>query len=310
MQDVTEKKTRYCGIISVIGRPSVGKSTLLNLLCKHNACIVAQHPQSTRSLVRVIVTRGNAQIIFLDTPGYHNSETKYNQYLSSKVHAAMQDSDAILYLVDSTRPVGEEERAIASLLHRVKIPVLIAMTKLDMLETTHQQESSVTASFRSSKQYRFLSEQFPNAETLGISAKSNTGIEELLETLCSFLPEDNFHYPAELYTDQDVSFRISELVRAAASQFLSLELPHALDVRVIESQALSLDSKGVPRGIRVNAHIIVDSASQVGIVVGRQGSMLGKIRKAALKEIRSLFDYPVILKLTVRVQKNWRKKLK
>ena len=316
MQDIkyTHSHQTKCGFIAVIGRPSAGKSTLLNTLCKHDASIVSQYPQTTRDIIRIIVSTDTIQYIFLDSPGYHISEKKYNKYLSTKVTHAIKNCDVILYLVDITRSIGGEEMNLINMLKKTSKPLVVAFTKIDLIHT-NQEKKANNISLSQSEQNTIilnnptaiqLSQRSPKAHFVTISALQKYGLPTLLTTLAQYLPKDTFHYPTDYYTDQESEFRICEQVRSAAIHFLSQELPHAIDTKLVHSNILNKNKEGKASAIAVLVEIIVDTKSQLAIVVGKGGSMIANIRKQASKLINDIFDFSIKLQLKVSVKKNWR----
>ncbi len=299
--------TTFCGQVLVLGRPSVGKSTLLNALCGHKASIVAAVPQTTRDIIRIIVSKGDTQILFLDSPGMHFSEKKYNQFLMGKIHGALHDLDLVLYLLDCSRALGKEEEAIMNLLQKTKIPVMVAINKIDTLEEYEESEEKLSLIDKTTL-YRVVQERFPRSKIIGISAQAEFGLEELLSAIKEYLPQDAFHYPTDFYTDQNADFRMCELVREAALHFLKDELPHALDIELEQSTVLKTKEDNSIQRRKVEFNLIVERSSQGAIVIGTQGSMIGQIRKLATQFINEVFDYTVQLHLKVQVRKKWRRR--
>jgi len=288
----TDSKLQKTAFVAVIGRPSAGKSTLLNKLCGQKVAIVSSVPQTTRNAIRGIVNRPNGQLIFVDTPGMHVSEKKLNKKLLGVADRAITESDLILYVLDVLRPAGEEETAIAKALSPVSARVVVAINKMDATKTDF-------ASIRS-----FLFEQLPEVpETrwAQISALTGAGTEHLLDLLYKLAPEGSPLYPEDTYTDQDVQFRIAELIREKAINRLRDELPHSLYV-VVEDTELRDDGAR----LWVRAFIIVERESQKGIVVGKGGEQIKAIRQAAQKDMNKIFDWKVELDLRVKTSNDWR----
>jgi GTP-binding protein Era len=277
--------------IAVIGRPSSGKSTLVNRICGGKVSIVSAVPQTTRDAIRGILTRERGQLVFVDTPGRHKSEKKFNIKLSEISAKAVEDSDLVLYVLDSSRPPGPEEIEIASLLVPHAGRTIAAVNKID---------DQIADPARARE---FISQYLPGLITepprcQALSAKTGEGVEPLLEALYDAAPEDEAFYDAEYYTDQEVDFRIAEIIREKAINRLRQELPHALRVEVSDAQfdgAVSGREK-----LWVRAFIIVERESQKGIVVGRGGEMIRAIRLAALKELGRIFDWKIELDLRVK----------
>jgi GTP-binding protein Era len=275
--------------ITLIGRPSVGKSTLVNRLCGRKISIVASSPQTTRSTVRGILTEERGQLVFADTPGYHISDKKLNRYLKTATEAALVECELVLYIIDATRSAGQEEREIAGLLAPLAEKVVVAVNKSDLPEASILAAEQAAAA------------AFPGRPIFTISAETGEGTEALLNTLFELSPEGELLYPEEFYTDQDPEFRVTEIIREQVIGRLRQELPHAVYVAVEDMES---DGKGEKLWIR--AVIYVERESQKGIVVGKGGSGIAAIRKASQAEIARLFPYRIYLDLRVKSDPKWR----
>ena len=278
--------------IAIIGRPSAGKSTLLNALCGEKVSITADVPQTTRNKIRGILTNEQGQLVFIDTPGFHHSEKKFNQYLKEVVYSSLEEADMVLYVVDATRPPGKEEKEIIELLNKQKEkPVLLAVNKTD-LKGNYQTE------------IKGLLEVNVHPDALmETSALKGSGVEELKNRLFELAPEGELMYPKEFYTDQEPEFRIAEIIREKAISQVTDELPHALYVEIAD-----MEMKKEGKELWVRAFITVESESQVGIVVGKEAKRIKWIRIASLKEFKKIFPYSVRLDLRVKVNPKWRRK--
>ncbi|MBQ7611530.1 MAG: GTPase Era [Spirochaetaceae bacterium] len=291
-----EKIATRCGLVTIIGRPSVGKSTFLNTVCGGKVSIVSAIPQTTRNTIRGILTRGNAQILFLDTPGLHKSEKKFNEALHAISVNSLTDSDCVLYIIDSTRSMGEEEEHIIQLLQEqnVQEKLFVALNKVDS-------DLSKTGLILVS-----LERAFPNLKDKNrifeISAKEKQQVDAVIDALISILPESPFLYPEDFYTDQDIRFRIAEIIREKAMLHTRDEIPHALYVSVDE---LKLHHNG--KELEATAFIYVERESQKGIVVGKDGMCIKAIKKESLRELRNIFDYKLNIHIQVKLDKDWRK---
>jgi len=275
--------------VAIIGRPSVGKSTLLNALCGAKVSIVSSVPQTTRNAIRGIITRPEGQLIFVDTPGYHISDKKLNLRLREIVLRSLSEVDLILYLIDATREPGKEEEAIAELLSKDIHRIVVAINKIDDPEA------------RPLLIEEFIIPRLRGAKRVSISAVEKTNLESLIEVLFSLAPEGPFWYPEDIYTDQEPVFRIGELIREKAILNTYQELPHAIAVEYRES------SKRADGVLFARFDILVERDSQKAIVIGRQGSIIKRIREEAEADLKELFDYPIKLQLQVRVDPDWRK---
>ena len=275
--------------VAIVGRPSVGKSTLLNALCGAKVSIVSSVPQTTRNAIRGIITKPQGQLIFVDTPGYHLSDKKLNLRLREIVLQSISEVDLILYLIDATREPGKEEEAIAELLSREIHRTVVAINKIDDPEA------------RPLLIEEFVIPRLRGARRVSISAVEKTNLESLIEILFSLAPEGPFWYPEDIYTDQEPVFRIGELIREKAILNTYQELPHAIAVEYRES------SKRADGVLFARFDILVERDSQKGIVIGSQGSVIKRIREEAEADLKELFDYPIKLQMQVRVDPDWRK---
>jgi GTP-binding protein Era len=283
---------KKAAFVAVVGRPSAGKSTLLNQVCGEKVAIVSAVPQTTRNAIRGIVNREQGQLVFIDTPGRHISEKKFNKKLAVISGKAADDSDFILYLMDATRPPESEEAEIAAFLAPHQQRTFVAINKIDSGEAD------------CSRCYQFLAETLPaigKDRCFAISAQNNQGIETLLSALYDAAEEGEPFYDTEYYTDQEVDFRITEIIREQAINRLRQELPHALYVEVADAEFTKENEK-----LFVRAFIVVERESQKGIVVGKGGAMIKEIRLAALKELHAIFDWKIDLDLRVKTGKDWR----
>jgi GTP-binding protein Era len=281
-----------CAFTAIIGRPSVGKSTLLNKICGQKVAIVSSVPQTTRNAIRGIVNREEGQLIFVDTPGRHSSEKKMNKKLMEVSARALTESDLVLYVLDAVRAPGTEEEEIAALLAPLSEKTVIAVNKMD----------AQGADFNRAVEFLLL--KFPSLEKeriLAVSANTGSGIDDLLRALFALAPEGEKLYGEEYYTDQDTGFRIAEIIREQAINRLRQELPHSLYVDIADMEFAEKDEK-----LWVRAFIIVERESQKGMVVGKGGEMIKAIRLSALKELKKIFDWKIDLDLRVKTGKDWR----
>jgi GTP-binding protein Era len=275
--------------VAIAGRPSAGKSTLVNALCGEKVSIVSPVPQTTRNAVRGIVNRDEGQLVLLDTPGFHVSERRLNLKLRNLATEAFADADIVLYLIDSTREPGEEEEALARALATAKPRLVAAVNKVDAPEAEIARAKA------------FVEARFPGSPILEVSALRKSGIDELLRELFARAPEGHAWYPEEYYTDQEPTFRIAEIIREKAMLHTREELPHALYV------AYSDSSRSPDGELHASFDIVVERESQKGIVIGKGGSMIKRIREEAEADLAQVFDYPIRLKLSVRVDADWRR---
>jgi len=275
--------------VAVLGRPSSGKSTLMNALCGEKVSIVSPVPQTTKNTIRGIVNKPEGQLVFLDTPGIHDSDKRLNQRLRDIARDALGEADIVLYVVDSTRAPGREEEAIAALITPYAKKTLAVVNKIDA-------ENSDPARARA-----FLGEKLPGLETLDISALAGTGTPILLERLFAWAPEGPAWYPKEYYTDQEPVFRIAEVVREKVLLHTRDELPHAVYVDYQDS------GKRDDGALVYEADLVVERESQKGILIGAKGATIKRIREEAERDLADIFPYAVILSLRVKVRPDWKK---
>ena len=280
------------GTVAIIGRPSVGKTTLLNVLCGAKISIVSSVPQTTRNKIRGILTTEKGQIVFIDTPGYHDSERKFNIHMRDLVKSAIDDIDIILYIIDSSRPLGPEEKQIMDILSSSPSPIISAINKIDVQDT--KKLDAIRTQVGSA---------LPSAKIFPISALEETGLDVLEDALYDHLPEGELLYPEEIYTDQEPEFRAAEIIREKAISNARQELPHSIYVEIADMEA---SENG--KNLWIRAFIYVERESQKGMVVGKGGSGIKVIRKAAQAELGQLFPYRVSLDLQVKVNHKWRNK--
>jgi GTP-binding protein Era len=283
------------GYVAIIGKPNVGKSTLLNALLGQKIAIVSEKPQTTRTSILGILTRPDVQVIFVDTPGLHKPLHKLGEYMVETAKGALPDADLICFVADvSTLPTLEDEKAAALLqqmAEQSRPPVLLVLNKVDLVD-----EAELGVRFAA---YRAL---FSFAGEAAVSALRQEGLDALLATIIARLPLGPRYYPEDQVTDQLERDVAAELIREQAMHFLRQELPYSLAVEIEEF-------KEKPDGnAHIQATLYVEKESQKGIVIGRGGSMLKQIGQAARQEIETMTGVHVFLELWVKVREDWRKK--
>ena len=281
--------THKSAFVAVVGRPSAGKSTLLNQLCGEKVAIVSPVPQTTRNTIRGILTGEGYQLVFLDTPGLHDSEKAMNRRLRDLAVHALDNADLVLYVIDSTRAPGLEEESIALRVAKFASKTLVAVNKVDL------PDSDITRS------RLFISDRVPGARVFDISAEKGTGVDALKNALAAEAPPGPAYYPAEFYTDQEPVFRIAETIREKVFLHTRNEVPHAVYVEYIAHHMLD-DGTLVYEG-----ELVVERETQKGILIGKGGSMIKLIREEAEHDLGEIFPYPVRLSVKVRVDPDWKK---
>ena len=293
MENNNEKPQKISNaLVAILGRPSSGKSTFVNTACQEPVSIVSPVPQTTRNAIRGIVNTSFGQLVFVDTPGYHESEKKLNLRLKTVTEEQLDGADLILYIIDTTRKPSSEEEINISLAKKYSENLVIALNKIDLKES------------KPSVIYKFLEENlngFPKERILEMSAQKDIGINEVLKALYKIAPQNEALYPDEVYTDQNIEFRICEIIRGEAINRLKDELPHCIYVSVAD-----LEQRGQNGKYWVRAFLCVERESQKGIVIGKGASMIKEIRQASLQKMKEIFPFKIDLDLQVKVSKNWR----
>jgi GTPase len=278
-------------VVAVVGRPSSGKSTLVNALCGAKVSIVSPVPQTTRNRIRGILNDARGQIVFIDTPGFHLSQKKLNTYMTDLVSSTLSEVDVVLYVVDGTREAGDEERAIQQAVRRASRPMVTCLNK-------HDAPASGWPAARTS-----AADAFPGVQVMEVSALTGDGLPALKDVLYAAAPEGDQMYPEDYYTDQTPDFRIAEIVREKAILQTREEVPHSLYVRI---EDLEMRDEGATLWAR--GFVCVERESQKGIVVGRAGEKIKTIVREAERELSEIFPYTVKLDMRVRVDREWRKR--
>lgn len=281
-------------LVAIIGRPSSGKSTFLNTASGEPVSIVSPIPQTTRNAIKGIVNTSFGQLVFVDTPGYHVSEKKLNLKLQQIAKDQIEAAECLLYVIDATREIGEEEQMTAELIKPYSDKAVVAINKIDIAGTKPEHVKKFVKS---------ALPQIPEERIVNTSAKNDIGVNDVLKALYDLAPEAPHLYPEEYYTDQEVGFRIAEIVRGQAINRLTDEIPHALYVDISD-----MEFKKGGKELWVRAFLCVERDSQKGIVIGKGASMIKTIRVESIKELRKIFDYRIDLDLQVKVVKNWRQR--
>lgn len=283
-----EKKDFKSGFVALIGRPNVGKSTLLNYLVGQKVAIMSPQPQTTRNKISGIYTDDQEQIVFIDTPGIHKPKNKLDDFMDKSSYSALDEVDVVLFMVEP-EPAGKGDQYIAELLKKIKKPVVLVINKIDKV---HPDELlSIIDSYKNLGDF---------AEIVPISASQGNNVSELIKTIAKYLPEGPQFYDADQLTDRPEYFIVAELIREQVLKLTHEEVPHATAVVVDRMR----DHEGGK--LQVEATIYVERPGQKGIIIGKKGQMLKQIGIAARQEIEALLGEKVNLRLWVKVQRNWR----
>ena len=283
-------KKFHSGFVALIGRPNVGKSTLMNHLIGQKIAITSEKPQTTRNRIQTVYTDERGQIIFLDTPGIHKAKNKLGEYMVNVAENTLKEVDVILWLVEPTTFIGAGERHIAEQLSKIKTPVILVINKIDTVKSKEEILTFIAA-------YKDI---LNFAEIIPVSALKEMNIEDVKSSIFKYLPAGPQFYDEDTVTDQPMRQIAAELIREKALRMLDDEIPHGIAV-VIDQM------KERPNGIiDVDATIVCERDSHKGIIIGKGGSMLKRIGTAARMEIENLMDTKVNLKLWVKVRREWR----
>ena len=285
-----DPKTYKSGFVAVIGRPNVGKSTLINSLIGQKIAIMSDKPQTTRTRIMCVLTQQDAQMVFLDTPGIHKPKHKLGEYMVRAAEGTLKEVDAIIFVVDATEKFGPGEQYILERLQATERPVILAINKLDLLEDKEQLLPIITG----------YNGRYSFAATVPISAKEENNLDGLLAEIKKHLPKGPQYYPEDMVTDQPERLIVAELIREKALLQTREEIPHAIAVDIEEMK---------PRDngdMYVRATIYVERDSQKGIVIGKRGALLKEIGAQARADIQMLLGCKVFLDLWVKVKKDWR----
>lgn len=278
------------GFVALVGRPNVGKSTLMNHLIGQKIAITSEKPQTTRNRIQTVYTDKRGQIIFLDTPGIHKAKNKLGQYMVNVAEGTLNEVDVIMWLVEPTTYIGAGEQHIAELLSKVKTPVILAINKID----TVKDEEIIAKAIDTYKNV------CPFAEIVPVSALRNQNTDKLTELLFQYLPYGPQYYDEDTVTDQPMRQIAAELIREKALRLLQDEIPHGIAVTI---EQMKERDNGI---FDIEATIVCERDSHKGIIIGKGGAMLKRIGSQARREIENLMGAKVNLQLWVKVRKEWR----
>ncbi|RIL65942.1 GTPase Era [Staphylococcus epidermidis] len=286
---MTEHKS---GFVSIIGRPNVGKSTFVNRVIGHKIAIMSDKAQTTRNKIQGVMTRDDAQIIFIDTPGIHKPKHKLGDYMMRVAKNTLSEIDAIMFMVNVNEDIGRGDEYIMEMLKNVKTPIFLVLNKIDLVHP-----DTLMPKIEQYQSYMDFTDIIP------ISALEGLNVDHFIDVLKSFLPEGPKYYPDNQISDHPEQFVVSEIIREKILHLTSEEIPHAIGVNVDRM------IKEYEDRVRIEATIYVERDSQKGIVIGKGGKKLKEVGKRARRDIEMLLGSKVYLELWVKVQRDWRNKV-
>ncbi|CAG7606038.1 GTPase Era [Paenibacillus solanacearum] len=277
------------GFVAIIGRPNVGKSTLMNQIIGQKIAIMSDKPQTTRNKIHGVYTTEEGQIVFLDTPGIHKPQSKLGDYMMKTAQNALSEVDAILLLIDVVEGLGGGDRYIIENLKKVNTPVVLVMNKIDQVHP--EALLSIITTYK---------DLYPFAEIVPISAMHGSNVNTLLEQVMKYLQEGPQYYPADQVTDHPEQFVCAELIREKILHLTREEIPHSIAVSI---EDMKVEDNGV---VHISAVIYVERDSQKGIIIGKKGALLKEVGQKARADIEALLGSKTFLELWVKVKKDWR----
>jgi GTP-binding protein Era len=276
------------GFISIIGRPNVGKSTLLNAILGEKVAITTDKPQTTRNIIRGIYTDNDAQLVFIDTPGIHRPRTKLGSYMTDTALRTLEEVDLILFIVDNSHVAGPGDKYIMELLTQVKTPAYLLINKIDLIEPD---------------QYKILFEEYEKTnlfkDIIGISALENKNVDTLVEKLKDSVEDGPMYFPADQVTDHPERFLVAEIIREKLLKYLEDEIPHGVAVEIEAYEEKTNITN-------ISAIIYCEKKSHKGMIIGKEGRKLKGVGKSAREDMEALLGTKVFLQLWVKVKENWR----
>lgn len=277
------------GMVAIVGRPNVGKSTLINALAGEKIAIVSSKPQTTRNRICGVINRGDTQFVFMDTPGLHKPQSRLGEFMVKVVRESVTDVDAVLMLVPPVANIGKPEEALIERIEECRIPAILVINKIDTVEPTDI--------FPVIEAYRT---RFPFRAVIPVSAKTGDGVSLILDEVVAFIPEGPQLFPEDMVSDQPERQMIAEIIREKMLQLLDREVPHGTAVEITK---FSERDNGI---IDVGATIFCEKDSHKGIIIGKRGAMLKKIGELARADIEDFMGTRVYLETWVKVKENWR----
>lgn len=284
-----ERRPFRSGFVAIVGRPNVGKSTLMNRIIGQKIAIMSDKPQTTRNKIHGVYTTDEAQIVFLDTPGIHKPSSKLGDYMIKAAENALNEVDAVLFLIDVAEGIGGGDRYIIEQLKKVKTPVFLVMNKIDKVQP--EDLLPIIAQYK---------ELYDFAEIVPVSAAAGNNVGTLIDTLIGYLDEGPQYYPADQVTDHPEQFVCAELIREKILHLTREEVPHSIAVAI---EDMRVQENGV---VYIGAVIFVERDSQKGIIIGKNGALLKEVGRLARQDIEALLGSKTYLELWVKVKKDWR----
>ena len=282
-----QKKTYHSGFVTIVGRPNVGKSSLMNRMIGEKIAIVSSRPQTTRSRIMGVLSQPDHQIVFLDTPGIHDPRTRLGEYMMRSVRDAIDGTDALLVILDVTH-ITPNDLKIASEMKGKKVPAVLALNKIDLISKEQVLEATAMAA------------EAGYDEIVPVSAKTGSGVDDLISCLLKHLPAGPQYFPDDMITDQPERILCAEIIREKALRHLRDEVPHGIGVEIMKIETLS------ERLTEINATIYCERDAHKGIIIGKHGAMLQTIGTESRADIEKLLDTHVNLKLWVKIRPGWR----
>jgi GTP-binding protein Era len=298
MNDPAAVPTRS-GVVSIVGRPNVGKSTLLNTIVGQKIAIVTPVPQTTRRQIRGVYTESRGQIVFIDTPGLHTGRDGLGRLMNQEAAATFDGVDCLVHLVDTSRRVGPEEKAVVEQIRKARCPIILGLNKIDIRKPDVQAYIGLWEEAKGSPV-----QEIEKFTMVALSGEKGSNVETLLEVIFANLPEGPLLYPEDTLTDYPQKLAMADIIREKLFLLLKDELPHAVGVVIEETRPV----KG--KTIMIKAVILVEKETQKEIVIGRQGQMLKKVGSLAREDLENLLESKVYLETHVKVKKAWRDDLR
>ncbi|MDR0648741.1 MAG: GTPase Era [Synergistaceae bacterium] len=295
---MSEPKEFKAGFVTFAGRPNVGKSSIINALLKEKVAAVSSKPQTTRNASRCVLTTDDCQIVIVDTPGLHMPKHALGEFMMREAEGAMGSVDAICFVVEAGRPLGQAGESILALIAGAKAPILLVANKIDLCRGKDGEE-------RFWRHIEPIRERIPAAAIIPVSAKDGTNLDVLVDEIAKHLPAGPAIYPDDILMDATERFLAEEIIREKIFEVTEQEVPHSVAVMVEEFKSPD-EYPEMKRG-EIRADIIVERPGQKAILIGEKGSKLKSIGTAARREMEGRFGYPIFLQLWVKVKPDWRK---